>query len=143
MAAPSKLWQLDCHHSADEGISVQVQINTGKNVDAESDLLEGEVLDALSRFDDQVTRVEVHLSDQNAEKSGADDLRCTMDARLAGIKSLAVTHSAGSVNDAFNGALHKLARALETTLAKLEARRGRSSIRHPDLPQLPEDDVIE
>jgi ribosome-associated translation inhibitor RaiA len=123
-----------------KGSPLQVQINTGKNVDAETDLLEGEVQDDLSRFEDQLIRVEVHLSDQNAEKSGADDLRCTMEAKLAGFKPVAVTHSASSVNEAYSGAVHKLGKLLDTTLAKIETRRGRDSIRHPDAPQLlPED----
>jgi ribosome-associated translation inhibitor RaiA len=122
---------------------VQVQINTGKNVDAETDLMEDEVLDALSRFEDQLIRVDIHLSDQNAEKSGADDLRCTMDAQLAGIKTVAVTHSAATVSQAFSGAVQKLEKALETTLAKIEGRRGRDSIRHPDVPQLRPEEFLQ
>ena len=119
---------------------MQVQINTGKHVEAETDLMEDELLDGLSRYDDQLVRVDVHLSDQNAEKSGADDLRCTIEARLAGLKPVAVTHSAGSVNEAYTGAIQKMSKLLDTTLAKIAARRGRDSIRHPEAPQmLPEE----
>ena len=143
IAGPPKLWKFGWHHSADEGISVQVQINTGKNVEAETDLMEDEVVDALSRFDDQLIRVDVHLSDQNAEKSGADDLRCTIEAKLAGFKPVAVTHSAATVNEAYSGAVQKLERSLETTLAKIEGRRGRDTIRHPAAPQLLPDDFIQ
>jgi hypothetical protein len=121
---------------------VQVQINTGKDVTAETDLMEDELLDSLSRFSDQLVRVEVHLTDQNAEKSGADDLRCAMEARLAGLKTVAVTHSAASVNEAFSGALHKLGKVLDTTLAKIEGRRGRDTIRRPTEPQLLPEDFI-
>ena len=126
----------------DEGISMQVQINTGKHVEAETAELESELLDALSRFDHQLTRVDVHLTDQNAEKSGPDDLRCTMEAKLAGLKPVAVTHSAASVNEAYSGAVQKMSRILDTTVAKIEARRGRDSIRHPVEPQLLPDDFI-
>ena len=122
---------------------MQVQINTDRNVDAKTDWFESELLDSLSRFGEQLTRVEVHLSDQNGEKSGADDLRCTMDAHLAGLKTLAVTHSAGNVHDAYSGALHKLSRSIETTLAKIEARRGRDSIRHPEQPQMLPDEFVQ
>lgn len=115
---------------------MQVLINTGKDIEAQTDLMEDELVDALSRFDDQLTRVEVHLTDQNAEKLGADDLRCTIEARLAGLKPVAVTHSASNVNEAFSGAIDKLSRLLEHTLAKIQARRGRDSIRHPEAPQL-------
>ncbi len=123
-----------------EGMPMQVQINTGKYVDAKTDLMEAELIDGLSRYEDQLSHVDVHLSDQNAEKSGADDMRCTMEARLTGLKSVAVTHSAATVHDAYSGALQKLNKVLETSLAKVAARRGRDSIRHPDVPQLlPED----
>jgi ribosome-associated translation inhibitor RaiA len=128
---------------SDEGEPVQVQINTGKNVEAETDVMEEELLDTLSRFSDQLIRVDVHLTDQNAEKSGADDLRCTMEAKLAGFKPVAVTHSAATVNEAYNGAAEKIARVLDTTLAKIEARRGRDTIRHPAAPQFLPDDIIE
>ena len=39
---------------------------------------------ALSRFRDNITRIEVHLSDTNGPKGGADDIRCVMEARVAG-----------------------------------------------------------
>jgi hypothetical protein len=122
---------------------VQVQIQTGKDVVADTDLMEDELLDSLSRFSDQLVRVEVHLTDQNAEKSGADDLRCAMEARLAGLKTVAVTHSAASVNEAYSGALQKMNKLLDTTLAKIEARRGRDTIRRPDSPQMLAEDFIQ
>jgi ribosome-associated translation inhibitor RaiA len=125
-----------------KGMPVQVQINTGKNVDAKTDLLEDELLDTLSRFADQLVRVDVHLSDQNGEKSGVDDQRCTMEARLAGLKPVAVTHSAATVNEAYTGAAQKMSKLLDTTLAKIAARRGRDSIRHPVEPQLLPEDFI-
>jgi ribosome-associated translation inhibitor RaiA len=121
---------------------VQVQINTAKDIEAETGLMEDELLDALSRFSEQLVRVDVHLSDQNAEKSGADDLRCNMEARLAGLKTVAVTHSAASVNEAYSGALQKMNKVLDTTLAKVAARRGRDSIRHPDVPQMSPEEFI-
>jgi hypothetical protein len=121
---------------------VQVQINTAKDIEAETGLMEDELLDALSRFSEQLVRVDVHLIDQNAEKSGADDLRCNMEARLAGLKTVAVTHSAASVNEAYSGALQKMNKVLDTTLAKVAARRGRDSIRHPDVPQMSPEEFI-
>ncbi len=108
---------------------MQVQIQTDKHVKTETDWIEDELLESLSRFADQLVRVDVHLSDQNGDKPGNDDIRCGLDARIAGVKSLVVTHSAGNVHDAFHGSLNKLTRSLESSTAKLEARRGRDSIR--------------
>lgn len=119
---------------------MQVQIQTDKHIRNDTDWIEDELNTSLSRFADQLVRVDVHLSDQNGEKSGTDDIRCGLDARIAGVKSLVVTHSAASVHDAFHGSLGKLTRSLETSTAKLEARRGRDSIRTapPAEDELPE-----
>jgi hypothetical protein len=52
---------------------MQILANTDKHVDAVPDLVErmrNEILKSLSRFSQRVTRVEVHLSDQNADREG-------------------------------------------------------------------------
>jgi hypothetical protein len=38
---------------------------------------------AVGRFADQITRVEVHLSDENRHQGGGDDTRCMLEARLS------------------------------------------------------------
>jgi hypothetical protein len=48
-----------------------IQINTDDNVnhsDTLTERIEATVRDVLDRFADQVTRVEVHLSDENSDK---------------------------------------------------------------------------
>ncbi len=52
------------------------------------------------RFSPQVTRVEVHLADENGEKAIGDDKRCVMEARLGGLKPCAVSFQAASVTQA-------------------------------------------
>jgi ribosome-associated translation inhibitor RaiA len=74
----------------------------------------------LGRFSDRITRVEVHLSDQNSDKSGQDDKRCRMEARLEGRNPTAVTHQAASLGDAVDGAADKLKRALASTWERLK-----------------------
>ena len=58
--------------------------------------------------------------DQNSDKSGQDDKRCMMEARLEGRQPTAVTHQAASLADAVDGAADKLKRSLESTLARLK-----------------------
>ncbi|MGE0769231.1 MAG: HPF/RaiA family ribosome-associated protein [Hyphomicrobiaceae bacterium] len=74
---------------------------------------------ALSPFASRITRIELHLTDENAGKGGADDKRCMIEARLEGRKPQAVSHSAETVEQAIKGAADKMKRALETTLGKL------------------------
>ena len=49
-----------------------IQVNTDHNIEGRETLathVQGVVEDALSRFKDQITRVEVHLSDENSGKN--------------------------------------------------------------------------
>ena len=112
---------------------MQIVLNTDKNVQVDDGLLqrvEADIESGLSRFSDQITRVEVHVSDENAEKSGGDDKRCMLEARPAGQQPVAVTHNAGSVDEACAGALHKLEALLETKYGRSDNRKGGQSIRH-------------
>ena len=104
---------------------MKIQVNTDRNIEGDERLaehVEGVVADTLSRFADQITRVEVHLGDVNGKKSGEDDKRCMLEARLAGRRPIAVTHLAGSVAEAVSGASDKLERAIERELGKLGQR---------------------
>jgi ribosome-associated translation inhibitor RaiA len=84
--------------------------------------LNGVLKDALSRFADRITRIECHLSDENAAKGGAADKRCMLEARLNGLQPIAVTHEAESMQLAIDGAIDKLERAIENRLGKLRSR---------------------
>ncbi len=106
---------------------MQIQINTDNNIEGREELatqVEGVVQDSLSRFSDQITRVEVHLSDENSHKSGQDDKRCMMEARLEGRQPAAVTHQAATLHEAVDGAAEKLTNLLESTLGRLRDRQG-------------------
>lgn len=90
--------------------------------------IEAALDDALSRFGDRVTRVEVHLSDQNSDaKSGSADKRCTMEARLAGLQPVTVSEASESIEQAYNGAVDKLQKTLDRTIGKRDNPRKRTS----------------
>jgi ribosome-associated translation inhibitor RaiA len=100
---------------------MQVQVNTDHNIEGQKVLdadVSGAVGNALSRFSDHITRVEVHLSDENGDKSGQDDKRCVMEARLEGRQPIAVTHHAQTMEQAVNGAAGKLHRMIESALER-------------------------
>jgi len=80
---------------------------------------------AVGRFRDRITRVEVHLNDVNSHKHGPDDKRCLMEARVGGLKPIAVSHQAPTLLAALETAADKLARALESTLGRLDETQGR------------------
>jgi len=100
---------------------VQVQINTDHNIQ-QDEVLEawatGIVESALAHSSDHITRVEVHLSDENGAKSGPHDKRCVMEARLEGRKPVAVTDHAATLDKAVHETAGKLARMIESTVGR-------------------------
>jgi ribosome-associated translation inhibitor RaiA len=112
---------------------VQIQISTDKNVHGSEELiqrLEAEIQSTLSRFSDHITRLEVHLSDEVSTGAASVDRRCVIEARPEGKPTVAVTHHAGSVDEACHGALRKLESVLETQSGRADHRKGGESIRH-------------
>lgn len=124
---------------------MQIQINTGESVEGREALLrhtESVVKDALGRFSDHVTRVEIHLSDVNGSKAGDDDKRVLMEARIAGRQPIAVTEQAGSLHQAIDGATQKLKRSLDTAFGKMADKRRIPAPAPPAEPALPDDDAV-
>ena len=108
---------------------MQVLINTDHSVRGNAALtveIRGLLESALRRFDDHLTRVEVHLSDVNGpNKGGPDDMRCMMEARLAGCQPIAVTHQAATLQESVDGATDKLTRLIDNTIEKRRDQRSR------------------
>jgi hypothetical protein len=103
---------------------MQVQTHTDRIIQGSAALsaeVENAVIGALGRLADHVTRVEVHLGDENAQRGGANDKRCVMEARIEGRQPSAVKHYAATVEQAIIGAAEKLARLIETTLEKMRS----------------------
>lgn len=94
---------------------MQIQINTDHTIEGHEALaaqVSAVVESALSRVSDHITRVEVHLSDENSDKHGQSDKRCMMEARVEGRQPIAVTHQAATLDQAVNGAADKLTRLI-------------------------------
>jgi len=100
-----------------------IQINTDHTIHGHDPLtaeIEATVRRSLSHHEGRLSRIELHLSDENGAKSGGNDIRCVMEARPAGLQPVAVAHHAGELADAVTGAAQKLNAALETTFGKLQ-----------------------
>jgi len=104
---------------------MRIQINTGGNIEGGEGLeqhTQAVVATTLDHLGEHITRVEVHLSDENGPKAGSVDKRCLMEARLEGQQPIAVTHEAQSLHEAIAGAADKLKRSLEHTLSRFNER---------------------
>lgn len=82
--------------------------------------IEEQLRTKLSRFEDRLTRLEVHVSDENAAKGGADDKRCTLEARPRGGAPVTVTAHAGDVDAAARQAGSKMVTLLDRQLGKAD-----------------------
>lgn len=102
---------------------MQIQVNTDKNIEGSARMsayFSETLQDALGRFEDLITTVQVHLSDENAEKEGSNDKRCLLEARVKGMKPVVVSHNAENIDFAFSGAIDKLTKSLDSTIGKLK-----------------------
>ena len=111
---------------------MQIGINSDKNIPMHaklSNLIESNLHHTLDRFTSQLTRVEVHLTDEDGEKSGARDKRCVLQARPRHHQSLTVTNDSADVQTAVSGAASKMLRHLETTFDRLADKNRRETTR--------------
>jgi ribosome-associated translation inhibitor RaiA len=114
---------------------MHIQVNTDDNIEGRETLsaaVEADLRDSLSRFADQITRIEVHLSDENAQKGASDDKRCMIEARPTGLAPIAVTHQAATVQESWTGAAQKMQRKLQSTLGRKTQTKGAPSLRDLD-----------
>ncbi len=102
---------------------MQILFNKDKNVTGSEDLIVSstyKISEELSRYSPQITRLEIHLSDEDGNKDGLNDKRCMVEARLAGMKPIAVTEHAITYEQAIFGAIDKLKTFLESLTGRLK-----------------------
>lgn len=113
---------------------MQIQVHSNHTVQTPSSLedwVRRELGQALNRFSDELTGLEVHLEDIDASRTSADHKRCTLQARLRGHEPVAVQHAGKRLDEALHGACDKLLRSLDRALARQRDanHRQRGSIR--------------
>jgi hypothetical protein len=105
---------------------MQILVNTDHNIDGHEALatwVRGVIEQDLAGVGDRITRVTVHLTDENSNKKpGTDDMRCVLEAHLAGRTPFAVTEQAATIHDAVIAASGKLSRLIDHTLERMAAR---------------------
>lgn len=88
-----------------------ILVNSDKNINASDAFISqisDSLRDSLSRFSDILTRVEVYLADENSDKQGVDDKRCTIEVRVKGAAPEAVTVTADHLELAVKQASDKV-----------------------------------
>jgi ribosome-associated translation inhibitor RaiA len=96
-----------------------IEVRTGSSVKGSAGLdafAEKIVTGGLSRFMPRVTRIDVHLSDANAERTGGDDKRCQIEVRPASQQPVSATATAATIEKALTSAVSKMKRLLAKRL---------------------------
>ena len=104
---------------------MQIQFNSDSSVmgtENVAERIEAQLRERLARFEDRLTRLEVHVRDENAAKGGGDDKVCVIEARPRSGAPVTVTAHAADVDTAARSAATKLAKLLDTHFGKAERR---------------------
>ncbi len=107
-----------------------IQLNSDNNLVIHEEYrnkLDGLLTAELSRFYDSISRLEVHLSDENGGKIGVNDKRCMLEARKEGKSPIAVIEVGATYDTAISGALDKMKALLSTKEGKLKSKRDRGA----------------
>jgi ribosome-associated translation inhibitor RaiA len=108
---------------------MQVIVNSNHSIQSSESVaerVEAAVRGAVERHESRITRVEVHLGDINGPKHGDNEKRCVMEARIGGLRPIAVSHQAPTLLEAIEGAAGKLERAVDRALERVAETAGPS-----------------
>ncbi|HMQ09679.1 MAG TPA: HPF/RaiA family ribosome-associated protein [Oligoflexia bacterium] len=100
---------------------MQIHVHTDESINNDQRLTEY-VTDLtqsnLEHFSKFITTVNVHMSDENSHKGGANDKKCTIEVRIEKLKPIAVSHNSETLEEALTGALDKTHRSLKKVKEK-------------------------
>ena len=102
---------------------MKVLVNTDKHIEGSERLqnyIDEKMGHALKHFADRLTRIEIHLSDQNGDKPGADDIQCRVEVRPKGLQPVTVTARNANLDLSIADAIEKMKAALTTAFGKLD-----------------------
>lgn len=100
---------------------MKIEVNTDRHIEGSQRLIDycqSTLETEFDRFSDYITRIDVHLSDENGAKGGDDDKRCLIEARLKGLSPVTTSNNASNIDDALSGAIDKMTSVLDSTLSK-------------------------
>ena len=92
-----------------------IQFNSDKNITGKAKFVTpiiNLISTKLNIFSDEISRVEVHLTNEDCEIDNPMDKRCMMEARFAGMQPVAVTNMAETHEKAVGGAVDLLRNSL-------------------------------
>ncbi|MCC2954430.1 HPF/RaiA family ribosome-associated protein [Massilia sp. IC2-477] len=109
---------------------MQINVNTDRTITNHQGLdehVETVVRSSIDRFGEHITRVDVHLSNENREKGADGGNYCMMEARVSGYQPIVVHEHSDDLRQSIKNAGGKLARALDSALGRLQDKNKHTS----------------
>ena len=109
---------------------MQINVNTDRTIQNHQGLdehVESVVRSSIDRFGDHITRVDVHLSNENREKGADGGNYCMMEARVSGYQPIVVHEHSDDLRQSIKNAGGKLARALDSAIGRLQDNNKHTS----------------
>jgi hypothetical protein len=106
---------------------MQVQVNTDNATNGPEpfvDEVAATIRHLLLRFSDRLSRVEIHLSDVDAQRGGVDK-HCLIELRPDGMAPVVASDQVETLDAAVSGAVAKSIAVLDHALSKLASHRRR------------------
>lgn len=104
---------------------MNIQLNTDKHISGNEGLerfVSEKIKGTLKHLGNHITRIEVHLSDENADKGGPDDIQCKIEARMENRQPVMVSSRSDSKEVAISEATDKLKAMLSSMVSKMQER---------------------
>lgn len=104
---------------------MNIQLNADKNLTIHEPYemqIKAQLTKDLDRYSNHLSRVEIHLSDENGSKAGLNDKKCLIEARLDGKPPLVASDLGNTYDLALKGATEKIKSALNTAVSKMQAK---------------------
>jgi ribosomal subunit interface protein len=105
--------------------NMTIQVNTDRNIESTENMetyVTEKIESGFTHFAEKITRVEVHITDQNAEKGGVDDIQCKIEARVQGLQPVLVESKNDTMHKALSDAINKMQAALRTVFGKMQEK---------------------
>jgi len=99
-----------------------IQFNSSQHIEGSVRLQEyftGVMNEEFSRFSHKITRIEIHISDENGDKPGPKNKKCLMEARIEGKSPTVVEVHGNSYEECIKGAMAKLKTVMKNTFERL------------------------
>ena len=104
---------------------MQILVNSDNHIESSIRLEEWvrtTIESTLERYEEDLTRIEVFLKDENGDKPGPHDLSCRLEARPKGHQPISVLQKADTLEQAIDGAATKLEHALSNLFGRLQGK---------------------